>query len=595
MLKNSSRLARGFLTQTLRQRPERLFSTTLSPAPEATEVQDNESILKAAKKNKKLRSETACSNVILLAKLNTEPTQITELKEDQRFSKILRTLESDVKTCNPLALISCLKALQTFGIANDSFVVKNLENTLVWTSRTCSIKELVMGFSFAVNRQETDSQKVLLREICTNLERRWVELQDGKLFVPLFLNSAQLSGQLLAKLEDRIQDCVEDMNAADQVNILVAFGKIGRRNMPILRSLGFHIAKNRGFLDIKQIADVLFAYNKLSFKEQDTLERICSGLESLIESNDNLPVVRSLLTSLGQLKLPATSVLDMICDWYKKRLEEGKLIEMKDITTLLLTLASLNHTPADKESFMKKICEKLSGSEVRGLGRGDLLWLNVVWSLVTLNQASAAQISSVLDPTFYKSLLDKEEAKFVAWKLLNINSAAKLLVKDYKGPVLELKENQQLLDAQLTASAQKIKFKKFVFETLSTLFPPPRFVNEDVRTGLGINLDVEVVVDSNAKPLQIEQYTSNILENQPQKSLPPGASRLAIFITPFQEALIGGGMTGSTDLSIRLAEASGYIPLLIDHTTIDAKMKTISRVQKLDVLVKQAIGKKNRE
>ena len=33
-------------------RPERLFSTTLSPAPEATEVQDNESILKAAKKNK---------------------------------------------------------------------------------------------------------------------------------------------------------------------------------------------------------------------------------------------------------------------------------------------------------------------------------------------------------------------------------------------------------------------------------------------------------------------------------------------------------------------------------------------------------------
>ena len=32
----------------------------------------------------------------------------------------------------------------------------------------------------------------------------------------------------------------------------MAFGKIGRRNMPILRSLGFHIAKNRGFLDIKQ-------------------------------------------------------------------------------------------------------------------------------------------------------------------------------------------------------------------------------------------------------------------------------------------------------------------------------------------------------
>ena len=39
------------------------------------------------------------------------------------------------------------------------------------------------------------------------------------------------------------------------LQILVTFGKIGRRNMPILRSLGFHIAKNRGFLDIKQVIE----------------------------------------------------------------------------------------------------------------------------------------------------------------------------------------------------------------------------------------------------------------------------------------------------------------------------------------------------
>ena len=35
------------------------------------------------------------------------------------------------------------------------------------------------------------------------------------------------------------------------------------------------------------------------------------------------------------------------------RLEEGKPVEMKDLTTLLLTLSSLNHTPSDKQAFMK--------------------------------------------------------------------------------------------------------------------------------------------------------------------------------------------------------------------------------------------------
>jgi len=594
MLYSSARLfARQFINQTLRHRPERSFCTVQSAVSETGEAQDNESILNAAKKNKELRSDIACSNIILLAKLNTEQTQKEDIKQDERFSKILRKLETDVRTCDPMALISCLKALQNLGIASDSYVVRNLENALVWLSRTCPIKDLVMSFSFAANRKETDSQKMLFSEVCTNLERRWVELQDGKLFVPLFLNSGKLSAQLLTKLEDRIQDCVEDMSATEQVNILVTFGKIGRRNMPILRSIGFHIAKNRGFLDIKQIADVLFAYNKLSFKEQDTLERICSGLESLVQGNDNLPVLRSILTSLGQLKLPATSVLDLICDWYEKRLEEGKTVEMKDLTTLLLTLSSLNHTPADKQAFMQKLGENLSESEVRSSG-GDLLWLNVVWSLVSLNLATEKHISTVLDPKFYTSLLEKEEAKFVAWRLLNVNAAAKLLIEDYKGPVIDVQESPALVEAELTASAQRLKFKKFVFETLSTLFPPPRFVNETVRTGLGLNPDLEVVLDTNAKPLQIQQYATNVLSGQPSKSLPAGASRLAIFITPFQEALVGGGRTGSTDLNLRLAEASGYVPLLIDHTTIDSKMKTISRVQKLDVLVKQALEKKKK-
>ena len=37
-------------------------------------------------------------------------------------------------------------------------------------------------------------------------------------------------------------------------------------------------------------------------------------------------------------------------------------------------------------------------------------------------------------------------------------------------------------------------------------------------------------------------------------------------------------MTGTTNLNVRLAEAKGYRALVLDYRTIDASMKTISRL-----------------
>ena len=66
------------------------------------------------------------------------------------------------------------------GVEDDHAAVKNLENSLVWLSRACPIKELTMMLSFSISRKRTDSQKVLFSEVCKALERRWVEIK-GKL------------------------------------------------------------------------------------------------------------------------------------------------------------------------------------------------------------------------------------------------------------------------------------------------------------------------------------------------------------------------------------------------------------------------------
>ncbi len=63
------------------------------------------------------------------------------------------------------------------GLPEDSFVVRNLENSLIWECRSCAIKDLVMMLSFTITRNKTDSQKKLFIEVTSSLERRWVEIK----------------------------------------------------------------------------------------------------------------------------------------------------------------------------------------------------------------------------------------------------------------------------------------------------------------------------------------------------------------------------------------------------------------------------------
>ena len=72
-----------------------------------------------------------------------------------------------------------IQGLTVLGVEHDHAAVKNLENSLVWLSRACPIKELTMMLSFSISRKKTDSQKVLFSEVCKALERRWVEIKGN--------------------------------------------------------------------------------------------------------------------------------------------------------------------------------------------------------------------------------------------------------------------------------------------------------------------------------------------------------------------------------------------------------------------------------
>jgi len=283
----------------------------------------------------------------------------------------------------------------------------------------------------------------------------------------------------------------------------------------------------------------------------------------------------------------------MVCDWYSERIDSNTKVELRDLTSLLFTLANLNHTSYDRDQFFNKMIDLLKKDEILTAKNGDILWANLVWSLVVLNRATPEHVQSVLEPQFFSSLIESDSGKHLHQKLLQINGAAKLLMNNYEGSQLSDSDSSKCTHLYPPPKEAKVKFYKHFFDAVSILFPPPRFINQKIQNGLGLSLDAEVLVDSNGKPLEIQQYFSSSGENKILKTLPAGAKRIAFIITPLKECLLGGGMTGSTGLTARLAQASGYSPLVIDPTSLELSMAIVLRVKKLEVLVKQTAQEKN--
>ena len=145
--------------------------------------------------------------------------------------------------------------------------------------------------------------------------------------------------------------------SGDLVSILSELGRKKRRNVPLLKSITFYLTKHRNMLNIKEVSDCLFALKQLSFKDHATLERLCVQLESLIDETQSSAVLRSVLISLGQLKYLHTSVIDRIMDWHKARLEKNIPMATKDMTTLIMTCATLNYNPVDHNTLLEVAME----------------------------------------------------------------------------------------------------------------------------------------------------------------------------------------------------------------------------------------------
>jgi len=551
---------------------------------------DADAVLQCVNSNS-FRVREACEALIVLGNMKRDGVVGTDgYISDPRFVKMTKLLESPgVSKLQTLALVSCLKALHELGVPEEAFSVKNLENSLTWSARSCSIKDLVMMLSFSATRRKTESQQTLFREICRALERRWVEIKDGRLFVGILHYSEHFTDQFITKLEDRIAEVVDQMSGSDLTLVLVEMARKRRRNVPLLKAICYYIGKNRADLDVKQASDALFSLKKLAFKDQEVFEKLCASIEQQVGQVETSSVVRSVLTSLGQLHYLNKGVVDNILEWYNTRRDQ---LEIRDKVAILVSCANLDYCPTEYQHLIDNVSSQLNENSFGELPRSELVWLDIVWSLVVLGRASHSHLESVLNSEFQNAILYSQNNKNVGTtlKLLNINAAASMMFKDYKGPTLSIEEDALLRDIKISPSLDKMKLTQTVVEAFSNLVPAPRFLRVQSNSLMGFVADAECVLDSRLQPLLVDDFCNSFGSRKPSKALPQGATRLAVIVAGFQDCLLGGSHVGGvTSFSVRLAEAAGYKVLLVTHLDISTHMKLVTRVQKLDKMLRKLL------
>jgi len=468
-------------------------------------------------------------------------------------------------------------------------------------------------------RSETKSPSMALFIHFVSAENYWVSLARGKIsekeryirntlpksknsaeitrdshvlsrtFVSLLHYSEHFSDQFMAKLEDRLSEVADELNGEDLTAVLYELARKKRRNLPLLKALTYYLGKNRADLDVKQASDALFALNKLYFKDQEVLEKLCATIEFQVDGVEKHAVVRSILTSLGQLHFLHTGVMERIAEWYNKRREK---LDSKDMVAMLMTCANLNYLPQDEQRLIEHISQTLNETSITD----HQVWLDVVWSLVVLGRANHQQLNSVLNSDFSTSLLlysNNNRNIGSQLKLLNINAAATKIFQDYDGSKFNINEDALLKNLKVAPKIGKVKLQQSVLEAFSNLVPPPRFLRLSVNTCMGFVADAECVLDAKDKPLLVDSFSNSFQNSEPQKPLPEGATRLALMVASFQDCNFGGDLGGVASLNVKLAEAAGYKVLVVKFSDMDPSMKLPMRVQKLDKMLKNVLEKQS--
>ncbi|NWV66531.1 FAKD4 protein, partial [Malurus elegans] len=500
-----------------------------------------------------LNSNLAALAIARLARLTSEQRlDAKSIRRDPRFQQLLDTVDAQISQVWNTPLVQLLRSLPVLGLERGGRQARSVEQEVLWRLRRLPLRQLV---HLAEHLAGQGHDSLLLPEVLRKLELRWTELDGTRTVVTLMAKVGHLSPTLMERLEDKALELAEQFDADELRRVALALALQQRRCVPLLRALSYHLLQKPAELPLPVLTDLLFAYSKLNFQQPQVLHRLSLELQPHLGALSPAQVSRCARSFAG-LRWLSQPLAEAIAQY---SLDNTQKLSIAHLCGILVSFAHLNFQPSSSEEFFSMIHERLQGQEQQ---LDTHLLTDVVWSLCVLQQAQPPHLRQVLSPEFHTRLRgDTSPRAQSSWlKLLHINATACLEAPGYEGPFLP----PEALGGDRDKDKDKDKatpLQRGLREALLGALGGQNVARFDVSTVYGWDIDAEVVMDSDNKPLPVRDFAAPHLSHcEGTKPLPPGARRVAVLRWEFpQFSSRGRELLGRGSMARRHLRAAGFL------------------------------------
>ncbi|NXM26702.1 FAKD4 protein, partial [Oxyruncus cristatus] len=472
---------------------------------------------------------------------------------DPRLLRLLDTLDGQISQVWNTTLVQVLRALPVLGLPRTGRQVRSVEQEVLWRLRRLPLRQLVQLAEHLAGHRDSP----LLPEVLRKLELRWTELEGTRTVVTLMAKVGHLAPTLMERLEDKALELAEQLDVDEIRRMAVALALQQRRCVPLLRALSYHLLQKPPELGLPVLTDLLFAYSKLNFQQPQVLHRLSLELQPHVGALTAAQVTRC-ARSFAALRWLSRPLAEGIAQY---SLDNTRDMSVAHLCGIVVSFARLNFQPSSGEEFFTMLHEQLQG-QVQQLDPHVLT--DVVWSLCVLQQARAPYLRQVLAPEFHTHLRgDASPRAQSSWlKLVHINATARLEAPGYQGPFLPPEvpggDGDGLKDRD---KAKATPLQRGLREALPGALGGRDLGRYDVRTVFGWDIDAEVVLDSDNKPLPVGDFTApHLSHSEGTKPLPPGAKRVAFLCWELpQFSSRGRELLGRGALARRHLRRAGFL------------------------------------
>lgn len=369
--------------------------------------------------------------------------------------------------------------------------------------------------------------------------------------------------------DDEAARLITNLTLPQMIKVMKALQQKGRRSTPLLRALSHSITSQSEVIDLKRSADLLFAMASLNFPDPILLDRICNDvIECLPDNKGKSTVVNSITISLGLMKYRHEPVLGAITEWLQSNKDVNRA---SDIASAVVTMATVDYLPPAADYLIQSALSLKEEEMVRASS-----WLDLVFSLLTLEKASKQHLESTLRPEFIDQLLSAGE--------IPIPSRRKLMMIDAYLHLTSPGSIRLPEDISVGVPVMYTKEKTFyvlsIMDTFKSLVSAETFLKKECNSGMGFLYDAEFAVDAKCHPVPLDKAVNN-----------DSVYRIAVLGLDYHDMTRKtSAPLGINQLYTRLLQLKGYRVLQIPYTEFNPKEKLVTRVQYIEKRLKELVS-----